>query len=184
MALRRLNAQAQFSLAVPFPAEWHEELVRSLWERSYGWERVRNMRVTYKKLGVQNAPVYVRLASKFPLLCASAQQSQMLHRGGHVLWPRRVKYKFIRVEQLLWRILQMRNAVFWDVTPRGSCKNWHFGGIYSIHNPDEKNRQAVGIMTWRLQVHPKRRFFQEPCSVTSENTAFFIVAALKPSYFT
>jgi hypothetical protein len=22
----------------------------------------------------------------------------------------------------------MKNDVFWDVTPRGSCKNWRFGG--------------------------------------------------------
>jgi hypothetical protein len=24
----------------------------------------------------------------------------------------------------------MKNAVFWDVTPCGSCKNQHFGGMY------------------------------------------------------
>jgi hypothetical protein len=31
------------------------------------------------------------------------------------------------------------NAIFWDVTPCGSCKNRRFGGNYPFHNQGEKN---------------------------------------------
>jgi hypothetical protein len=33
----------------------------------------------------------------------------------------------------------MNNAVFWDVTLCGCCKNWHFGGTYHLK---DKNWQA------------------------------------------
>jgi hypothetical protein len=37
----------------------------------------------------------------------------------------------------------MKNAVFWDVTPCGSCKNRRFfGGMYSLHHQRDKNRQS------------------------------------------
>jgi hypothetical protein len=26
-------------------------------------------------------------------------------------------------------VVTMKNTVFWDVMPCGSCKNWHFGGM-------------------------------------------------------
>jgi hypothetical protein len=28
----------------------------------------------------------------------------------------------------------MRNAIFWDVMPCGSCKNRHFKGMYRLHH--------------------------------------------------
>jgi hypothetical protein len=28
----------------------------------------------------------------------------------------------------VFTVLTMKNGIFWDVTPCGSCKNWHFGG--------------------------------------------------------
>jgi hypothetical protein len=31
----------------------------------------------------------------------------------------------------------MKNAVFWDVTPCGSCKNRRFGGTYRLHHQDD-----------------------------------------------
>jgi hypothetical protein len=53
----------------------------------------------------------------------------------------------------------IKNGVFWDVTPCGSCKNRRFGG------------------TWRW-------FSQEPHGVTSQKTPFFIVTAVKISNLT
>jgi hypothetical protein len=47
-------------------------------------------------------------------------------------------------------IEELKNGVFWDVTPCGSCKNRRFGG-------------------------PKRRYLHEPHGVTSQKTPFFIV---------
>jgi hypothetical protein len=37
----------------------------------------------------------------------------------------------------------MKNAVFWDVRPRGSCNNRGFGETYRHHHPSDKKR-AVG----------------------------------------
>jgi hypothetical protein len=36
----------------------------------------------------------------------------------------------------------MKNAVFWDVTPCGSCKNRRFGEIFRLHNLSDKNRRV------------------------------------------
>jgi hypothetical protein len=34
----------------------------------------------------------------------------------------------------------MKNAVFWDVTPCGYCKNGRFGGTYRLHHKGGKNQ--------------------------------------------
>jgi hypothetical protein len=52
----------------------------------------------------------------------------------------------------------LKNGVFWVVTPCGFCKNRRFGG------------------TWRL--------LQEPHGVTTQETPFFIVTAVKTSNLT
>jgi hypothetical protein len=39
-------------------------------------------------------------------------------------------------------ITQLTNAVFWDATPCGSCKNRRFRGTYWRHHQGDKNRQA------------------------------------------
>jgi hypothetical protein len=31
-------------------------------------------------------------------------------------------------------VMTVKNAVYWDVTPCGSCKNQYFRGIYSLHH--------------------------------------------------
>jgi hypothetical protein len=36
----------------------------------------------------------------------------------------------------------MKNAIFWDVTPRGSCKNRRFGETYRLRHQDDKNQLA------------------------------------------
>jgi hypothetical protein len=36
----------------------------------------------------------------------------------------------------------MKNAVFSNVTPCGSCENQSFGGTYRLHHQGEKNRRA------------------------------------------
>jgi hypothetical protein len=37
----------------------------------------------------------------------------------------------------------MKNGVFWDVTPYGSCKNGHFEGTYRLHHQDESVLQLL-----------------------------------------
>jgi hypothetical protein len=39
----------------------------------------------------------------------------------------------------------IKNAVFWDVTLRGSCKNRRFGGMYFFHHQGNKNRRARNV---------------------------------------
>jgi hypothetical protein len=36
-------------------------------------------------------------------------------------------------------VVTMRNAVFWDVKPCGSCKSPHFGGTKCFHHRGDKN---------------------------------------------
>jgi hypothetical protein len=36
----------------------------------------------------------------------------------------------------------VKNVIFWDVTLCGSCKNQHFGGMYHLHHPGERNQQT------------------------------------------
>jgi hypothetical protein len=36
----------------------------------------------------------------------------------------------------------VKNAVFWDVTPCGSCQSRYLGGIYHLHQHSGKNQRA------------------------------------------
>jgi hypothetical protein len=36
----------------------------------------------------------------------------------------------------------MKNAVLWDVSPRGSYKNRRFGGTHRLHHHGDKSRRA------------------------------------------
>jgi hypothetical protein len=36
----------------------------------------------------------------------------------------------------------VKNAVFWDVTPCGSCKNLRFRGTYRLHHQSERNQRV------------------------------------------
>jgi hypothetical protein len=42
----------------------------------------------------------------------------------------------------VFKVLIMKNAVFLDVTPCGSCKNRRFGGTYGLHHQRETNRRS------------------------------------------
>jgi hypothetical protein len=44
----------------------------------------------------------------------------------------------------------MKNAVFWDVTPRGSCKNRRFGEAYCLHHYGEKIRELQLLVTIKV----------------------------------
>jgi hypothetical protein len=38
--------------------------------------------------------------------------------------------------------LTLKNAVFWDVTPDGSCTNPGFGGTYRLHHQGREEEDA------------------------------------------
>jgi hypothetical protein len=47
----------------------------------------------------------------------------------------------------------MKNAVFWDVTSCGCCKNRRFGGTLCLHHQSDKNRGArnnISSVRWLL----------------------------------
>jgi hypothetical protein len=45
----------------------------------------------------------------------------------------------------------MMNAIFWDVTPCGSCRKRRFGGTYRLHHLGDKNRLARNNISSKLR---------------------------------
>jgi hypothetical protein len=56
---------------------------------------------------------------------------------------------YIRFE--VFAATPMKNDVFWDVAPCGSCEHLRFGGTYRLHHQSDKNRRT------RSNVSPLRR---------------------------
>jgi hypothetical protein len=78
---------------------------------------------------------------------------------------------------------RVKNAVFWDITPCGSCKIRRFGGTYRLHCQGDKNILAflrsliwllvtandvlsLPIVVTLIDVPPKRRFLLESHGIT------------------
>jgi hypothetical protein len=54
----------------------------------------------------------------------------------------------------------MKNAVFWDNTPCGSCKNRRFGGKYHLHHQGDKNRLARNNVSSNYQPkHAAKKYY-------------------------
>jgi hypothetical protein len=78
----------------------------------------------------------------------------------------------------------MKNAIFWDVTPCGSCKtDISEERITSIFR-ENRTIKLGAALTVTSNVPLKHWFLQEPHSVTSQKKAFFIVTAMKASNLT
>jgi hypothetical protein len=100
-----------------------------------------------------------------------------------------LKYNVIRNQRKLWG---SKNAVFWDVTPCGSCKNRRFGGTYlmveralgtSNHKVVIANVPSSPIPSawwWRWYFPMCHRLLQDPHSVTSQKTEFLIILSQQP----
>jgi hypothetical protein len=80
----------------------------------------------------------------------------------------------------------MKNAVFWDVAPCGSCTSRRFGGTCDLHLQGITDWQSVNQLLmllfaqecflsrkWRQHVPPKRRLVQDAHGATSQKAAFF-----------
>jgi hypothetical protein len=54
----------------------------------------------------------------------------------------------------VFTVVTMKNGVFWDVMPCGSCKNRRFGGTQLLHHQGDKNwwtRNLSVTSNWRTQ---------------------------------
>jgi hypothetical protein len=57
------------------------------------------------------------------------------------IFPNPFVLGWVELSPLLLRpCIGLKNGVFWDVTPCGSCKNRRFGGTYRLHHQGDKNR--------------------------------------------
>jgi hypothetical protein len=63
----------------------------------------------------------------------------ILHGGLHIIsFINANIFQFVRFE--VFTAVAMKNDVFWDVTPCGSCKNRRFGGTWHLLHQGDKNR--------------------------------------------
>jgi hypothetical protein len=46
----------------------------------------------------------------------------------------------------------MKNAIIWDITPRGCYKVWYFGGTCRLHHQVDKNQQTWNNIGSNLQL--------------------------------
>jgi hypothetical protein len=54
----------------------------------------------------------------------------------------------------------VKNAVFWNMTPRDSCKNRCFGGTYLFHHQGDKNQRARNSVNSNLQLkHAANQYY-------------------------
>jgi hypothetical protein len=68
--------------------------------------------------------------SPIQILCAFSYLPCMLHVAS-------IKSSLILLRFEVFTAVNMKNGVFWDVTPCGSCKNRRFGGTYRLFQQGE-----------------------------------------------
>jgi hypothetical protein len=54
---------------------------------------------------------------------------------------------------------ETKNAIFWDVTPCGSCKNRRFGGTQRLHHQGDKNRLARNVSSNYQPMHAAKKYY-------------------------
>jgi hypothetical protein len=57
-------------------------------------------------------------------------------------------------------VIVLKNVVFWDVTPCGSCENRRFGGTYRLHQ-DNKNRRAKNVSSNYQPTHAAKTYYTQ-----------------------
>jgi hypothetical protein len=63
---------------------------------------------------------------------------------------------YVRFE--VFTAVTMKNGIFWDVMPCGSCKSWRFGGRYHLHHRGDKNRWTSNRRTLRRNTKESKDF--------------------------
>jgi hypothetical protein len=78
--------------------------------------------------------------------------------------------------------VNMRNAVFWDMTPCGSPKNRRYGATEALVTANVVPSSLIffSLMTKAIR-SSETSVLKQPHGVTSHNTALFIVTAVETS---
>jgi hypothetical protein len=78
----------------------------------------------------------------------------------------------------------LKNAVFWDVTLCGSCKNWRFGQTYHLHHQGAKNWQIgmLAVTSNQIMLCSVLQLLVIVNVVTSQKTVFFSNNKFPPSF--
>jgi hypothetical protein len=63
----------------------------------------------------------------------------VLHRR-HIMSPLQSSAGYCYARFEFFTVVTMKNAIFWEVTPCGSCKNRRFGGTQRLHHKGDNNR--------------------------------------------
>jgi hypothetical protein len=76
----------------------------------------------FRKLGILPIPCVHVLSSMFVV---NNFERFQINNSIHKIYTR-INAHFVRFE--IFTAVTMKNGIFWDVMPRRSCKNRHFGG--------------------------------------------------------
>jgi hypothetical protein len=80
--------------------------------------------------------------------------------------------QFLEIEGKLRTVEElsiMKNAVFWDVTPCGSCKNRRFGGMCLLHLHGDRIQRAINNVSSNYQSkHTTTKCHVKTSNVTTE----------------
>jgi hypothetical protein len=90
------------------------------------------------------------LESNFGFVTREAQPLHSVPRRLYNLMHNHRKWNFaecIYKNFLSKECYSMKNAVIWDMTPSGSCKNRRFGGTDRLHHQGERNQGAKKKVT-------------------------------------
>jgi hypothetical protein len=102
-------------------------------------------------------------------------KTQIVPHTRHITSPLQSPASQYYVRFEVFTAVTMKNVVFWDIMPCGSCKNGRFRGMYRLHYQDDKNRRArnnvssnqqlkhaVSPWWWRRYVPPKSHTAYHP----------------------
>jgi hypothetical protein len=73
-------------------------------------------------------------------MCNTATRGA-INRGEYDIL-RTLDLNIICVRSEVFTAVTVKNAVFWDIAPCGSCKNGRFGGMHRLHHQSNKNQRA------------------------------------------
>jgi hypothetical protein len=95
----------------------------------------------------------------------------------------RLKNKYIFVRFEVFAALTMKNAVFWDVMPCGSCKNRRFRGTYRLRHQGDNDRRARNNFTAEVSSSPIPVTLMMEAMCSSETSILTKATCQKTTFF-